>query len=160
MTETLPFATYHSGSRLLVDDVLLFVTRDRRVFRNWNGTAWKVFPLSELDDREFGFVDARQRIGRLLHTFRAGDVILMRDRSDLPGKNLGFTGSQSTHGSLFPEDSVIPFYVWGEPLTSNVARKARSDSSSRHRRPHGDRDELAAYLPAARGTTGWQATLR
>ena len=122
MTATLPFATYHSGSRLLVDDVLLFVTRDRRVFRNWDGTAWEVFPLSELDDREFGFVNARERIGRLLHTFRAGDVILVRDRSDLPGKNLGFTGSQSTHGSLFPEDSVIPFYVWGEPL--NVKRGA------------------------------------
>ncbi len=120
MTETLPFATYHAGSRLLVDDIALFVTRDRRVFRNWNGTSWEIFPLSDLDDREFGFIDGRRRIGRLLHTFRAGDVILIRGRSNLPDKNVGFTGSQSTHGSLFAEDSLIPFYVWGEPL--NVAR--------------------------------------
>jgi len=122
MTETLPFARYHSGSRALVDDVLLFVTRDRRVFRDWNGTSWDMFPLSELDDNEFGFVNAGERIGRGLHMFRAGDVVLIRDRSDQTGKNLGFTGSQSTHGSLYPDDSLIPFYVWGEPL--NVKRGA------------------------------------
>jgi len=123
MTETLPFATFHAGSRILVDHVALFVTRDRRVFRNWNGTSWEVFPLSELDDREYGFVDGRRRIGRLLHNFRAGDVIMVRGRSDLPGRNVGFSGSQSTHGSLFAEDSLIPFYVWGEPL--NVARSEK-----------------------------------
>lgn len=115
MNETLPFATY-AGSRLLVDNVDLFVTRDRRVFRNWNGASWETFPLSELDDREYGFIDGRRRIGRLLHTFRAGDVVMIRGRSSLPGMNVGFTGSQSTHGSLFAEDSLIPFYVWGEPL--------------------------------------------
>lgn len=119
MTESLPFATFHAGSRLLVDDIALFVTRDRRVFRNWNGTSWEVFALSDLDDREYGFVDGRRRIGRLLHHFRAGDVIMIPGRSELPGKNVGFTGSQSTHGSLFPEDSLIPFYVWGEPLNAH-----------------------------------------
>lgn len=118
MNETLPLATYHAGSHLLVDDVDLFVTRDRRVFRNWNGAAWESFSLSDLDDREYGFIDGRRRIGRLLHKFRAGDVIMIRGRSPLPGKNVGFTGSQSTHGSLFAEDSLIPFYVWGEPLNA------------------------------------------
>src|SRR5690606_16856219 len=119
MNETLPFATY-AGSRLLVANVDLFVTLDRRVFRNWNGASWETFPLSDLDDREYGFIDGRRRIGRLLHTFRAGDVVMIRGRSSLPGKNVGFTGSQSTHGSLFAVDSLIPFYVWGEPL--NVKR--------------------------------------
>jgi hypothetical protein len=123
MNDTLPFATYQQGGRLLADNIDLFVTRDRRVFRNWNGTSWEVFPLSDLDDSEYGFVDGRRRIGRLLHTFRAGDVVMIRGRSDLDEtKNVGFTGSQSTHGSLFPEDSLIPFYVWGEPL--NVKRGA------------------------------------
>ena len=60
MNETLPFAADHAGSRLLVDNIDLFVTRDRRVFRNWNGTSWEIFPLWELDDREYGFVDGRR----------------------------------------------------------------------------------------------------
>ena len=46
-----------------------------------------------------------------------------------------------------------------------VERQARRgrlgpDQGGRHRRPHGDRDELAAHLPAARGAAGRQAAVR
>lgn len=85
MNETLPFATF-AGCRLLLANVDLLVTRDHRVFRNWNGTSWETFPLIDLDDREYSFIDGRRRIGRLLHTFRAGDVTMIRGRSSLLAK--------------------------------------------------------------------------
>lgn len=116
MKNVLPFATFGAGSRKLIDYVAFFVTRERQVYRNWNGTTWEVFPLSALDDREYGFVDGARRIEALLHRYRAGDVIIVPKRSDRPGKNTGFSSSDSTHGSLWPEDTYVPFYVWGEPL--------------------------------------------
>lgn len=52
----------------------------------------------------------------MLHRDRAGDIVIVTKRSDQPEKNMGFYGGDSTHGSLWPEDTYVPFYVWGEPL--------------------------------------------
>jgi arylsulfatase A-like enzyme len=116
MNNTLPFATFRHKTRRLIDHIEFFVTRHRKVYRNWNGNSWEIIPLSALDDRTYGFVDGARRIKALLHRKRAGDIIMVPKRNDRTGKNTGFSGSKSTHGSLWPEDTYVPFYVWGEPL--------------------------------------------
>jgi hypothetical protein len=68
-------------------------------------------PLEKLEELPFAYIDAETRINGVNNLNRSGDVILQ------PKKHFGFTDSPSTHGSMYDEDTFVPFYIFGEPVT-------------------------------------------
>jgi hypothetical protein len=77
----------------------------------WDNKAWNVLPLEKLEELPFAYIDAETRINGVNNLNRSGDVILQ------PKKHFGFTDSPSTHGSMYDEDTFVPFYIFGEPVT-------------------------------------------
>lgn len=131
MHKVIPGATFKRNSHefKLIGSIAFFVTRYQDIYRNWDGNKWEIFPLSQLKDNEYGFVDGAKRIEALLNVNRSGDLILIpgtrRSANGEYIKNIGFYRGDSSHGSLWPEDTYVPFCFWGEPI-NKALRKSGS----------------------------------
>lgn len=83
---------------------------------HWNGSSWDIVPLENLENSPYLYVRPESRIEGINDINRSGDVILLPKAGVDLGSSITSVQS-STHGSLRQEDSLVPFYVWGPPIT-------------------------------------------
>jgi hypothetical protein len=80
-------------------------------------TGFVVCPLSMLESLHPQYVDPVRRIMGLSH-IRSGDILLLPAYSK--GYHFSGSGSKADHGSLYPDDSYIPFVIAGKPLDRSI----------------------------------------
>lgn len=117
LNKDLPNSQYIS----LKDDIELVLGRPPNTGKyqayQWDKdrNSWDILSLDDLED-SYSYIQPTARIEGVNDIDRSGDIILLpKSGVDLNARVSAV--ETATHGSLRGEDSLVPFYIWGEPIT-------------------------------------------